>query len=920
MSTTPTTVPTGVPSTAHLVTGLDHVAKGIGLLAALIVLAILATWLIGTWVRRTYRFFSLRKRLITSAVHYELVPLGERPEDKTIISQQFSQAIGLLGQSRNARLSLYRWREGTVVHSGMTIAGVTKGAPGGIASQIARAIGAEARAVAVCPIPDVPYLAYASRTGLIPTSNALSNISMSKQFDISTLATALTTTLSEGLGDGFFMASFDPTSTRERNALIGYATRYSMRTAAYTGAGATHPWLESRGSLCRAVIYAGAEDSETAQELVNVGPMLPHYESTLKSQLITDRWPSGQYPIFGVVAGALVAVAAFFAGHHHTLVELGVGVAIASGAAYVLAATNLLRLSEHASKAWLLNGMGPIPPRPVLSWKRGLHGGAQRAGNENAPAKDEWHPHRIVRRLLVLTAEQASVIAALPPTTSTMAQTTGARAVSAPVEVRNAPGARIGYDTEGWGCQVPDANRTGGLIVIGDPGHGKSSLLLSIFGSDLLRRSRRYTQLGEIKQCGIWLETKGEGASRTLAIARQVGYDERSICLVDVTSPNGVQLDLIDENDPFGSAEALAEAMRYAFPARSIMDDSEETLKLTLALAITIPTEVLIAAGEDPDQGVMSIAHKLIGGDPVTGASERILAAVSNFLGGQDGEPLPDDGGWDTEVAGAAEPPRADAGMVTPLAIAYRGYQSKIRSKRADTESVFSAPRNKVSKLLVAESLWRKTPGRPKVTFRQMLENKMVVVINFGGERAFPDELRARLGAMTTYLLWQAIKQTCDNWDYQGNSVTIYADELADIAGAGGDAEADAVRLMFDGGRSRGVWPTFATQRLAQIPESTKSAALSANAKVYLRQENHTEAEAAVLDLVGRDSATFVEDDIRRLPKMNGIARIHVGNDLPGAFTLHVVPDRYISSAYLDAAVIGNAAEPPANGPSGAEF
>ena len=119
---------------------------------------------------------------------------------------------------------------------------------------------------------------------------------------------------------------------------------------------------------------------------------------------------------------------------------------------------------------------------------------------------------------------------------------------------------------------------------------------------------------------------------------------------------------------------------------------------------------------------------------------------------------------------------------------------------------------------------------------------------------------------------------------------------------------------MFDGGRSRGVWPTFATQRLAQIPDSTRSAALSSNAKVYLRQENHTEAEAAVLDLVGKDSLTFVEDDIRRLPKMNGIARIHVGDDLPGAFTIHVVPDKYISPEYLDASVISNSPPPPSQG------
>ena len=915
---TTTTLPTTTTTYSPINTkNLSGQISGIGLKIALIVIlaisVLMFAWLVGTWLRRGFRYVSLRRRLINNSVHYELIPLGERPEDRQVMTQQFSQAIGLLGQSRNARLSVYRWRDGTVVHSGITISGITKGSPGGIATQIARAVGAEARPIPVCPIPDVPYLAYASRTGLIPTSNALSSIASGKQMETATLANALTDVLSSGIGNGFILACFDPASTRERNALIGYATRFSARTAAVTGAGATHPWLESRGSLCRGVIYAGADDLETAQTLVNIGPMLPHYESTLKSQKVTDRWPSGQYMLLGLIMGGALALVSYFATKHGSLVKVGmIGAAISLGA-YLVSSSNILKLSEKAAWGWLQHGLGPVPPRPLLSWKRGIHGGTQRAGNE-VMIKSEWHPHRSIRRLLVLTAEQAAVVAALPPTTSTMAQTTGARSVTAPVEVRSAPGARLGYDADGWGCQVPDANRTGGLIVIGDPGHGKSSLLLSVFGSDLLRRSRKYAQTGEVKQCGIWLETKGEGASRTLAIASQVGYSQESICFVDVTSVNGVQLDLIDENDPFGSAEALAEAMRYAFPARSIMDDSEETLKLTLALAITMPREVLISAGEDPEQGIMSITHKLIGGDPVTGASERILTAVSNYLGMAE-EPTQEDGGWDSEVAGGEEDPiRADIRLATPLAIAYRGYQSKIRSKKADTESVFSAPRNKVSKLLVAESLWRNTPGRPKVSFRQMLEKKMVVVINFGGERSFPDELRARLGALTTYLLWQSIKQTCDNWDFHGNSVTIYADELADVAGAGGDAEADAVRLMFDGGRSRGVWPTFATQRLAQIPDSTRSAALSSNAKVYLRQENHTEAEAAVLDLVGKDSLTFVEDDIRRLPKMNGIARMHVGDDLPGAFTLHVVPDKYISPEYLDASVISNSPPPPSQG------
>jgi hypothetical protein len=825
-----------------------------------------------------------RRYLAARSVHYELVPRGDRPVDLGIMSTAASKAISDLARSRRARLSIHRWCDDRTVHLGLTVTGVD--APGGIAAQVARGSGADAVALAVCPIPETTHLAYPSRNSFVGVGSLAQ--ALVTQFDVSGLAETQSRNLSGASGPSFVTLSVKPVSTRERNALKEWKNRYLKRTSGLAG-GADDPWQQAT-VLCRGMVVAGSDDPSLTADLSNIGPLLPQFESGLRAQAVTDRFP-GATAAFGVaVLGVGLAAAGGFL-KRPELVTLGSVVGGLSLITALLGVSNALHVSRRLMRRWLADGLVPIPPRPYLSWRHGVHGGAQAAGNEGK-VQVESHPYRLVRRLLVFTPPQLAVAAALPPSTSTLSGTTASRSVVAPAEVREAVGARFAYDPEGAGCQVPDSNRTGGVIVVGDPGKGKSTLLLSIWASDLLARAREYTQCGELKRCLIWLETKGEGASRTVSVARQVGYDERGLCSIDVTADEGPQLDLVDWTDLHGSAVALAESMRYGFNSRAIMDDSEETLTLTIWLALAIAAEKVVLPGEDPDQGYMSVAWKLLGGDPVTGAKDRILDAVSRHLGEHvaTGEYSADFG---NELAGAD----------TQLGLAYRGYQSKIRSKKSDTEAIFSAPRNKLSKLLEAKSLWAIDPNRPRISFRQILDHKMAVVINFGGERAFPDELRALLGAMNAYLLWQSIKQSCDNWGRLEYSIALFADELADVAGTGNEGVPDVIRLMFDGGRSRGVRPTFATQRLNQIPEATRAAALSSDTKIYLRQENNDEASAAVVDLVGQDSVTYTADDIRRLPAMAGVARIHVGPTLPAAFSIQIVTDDALTPGQIEAPV-----------------
>ena len=516
----------------------------------------------------------------------------------------------------------------------------------------------------------------------------------------------------------------------------------------------------------------------------------------------------------------------------------------------------------------------------------------------------------MVRRALVLAPNHIAVAAALAPPTDTTASLTSSRAIAAPVQVHEAKGARVGFDENDFGVQIPDSTRSGGTMVIGDPGQGKSTILLWIFASDLLARLREYRAQGRCRRAVIWLETKGEGAGRAITAAGRVGYDERSLCLIDVTSETGPQLSLADlgdpddpagQSDPQRSAEALAEAMRYSFSDRAIMDESEDVLKIVFALALAIPPDLLEAAREDPNQGFMSVAYKLLGGDPVTGARERILTQISRRLG----EVREGEADYNSDFGRDLVQMSAEAAS-TPLGLTYREYKSKERSRKSDTEAIFAAPRNKVSKLLPATSLWANNPNRPHVSFRQLLRHRMAAVINFGSQdkEAFTDELRARLGGITVYLLWQAIKQECDGWNASGDSVAVFSDELADISGTGGDPSTDVVRLMYDGGRTRGVWPTFATQRLTQLPETTIRAIRSFNAKVYLRLEDYEEAGEAARDIAGTDDGSFSETDVRRLSPLVGIARVRIDNSLPPAFTLHVELDDVISPEQIDAEVL----------------
>lgn len=864
-----------------------HLAAG-GLAIAVVAMGLVAAVAAVVGWRRLLKVLWLRRWLAARARHYELLPRGERVGDLATAAKSMAEVVGTLRDQRRfprARLSVHRWFTGGTVHVGITIAGArSEHAADQIARAIGRAVGAEPAALEHSPLPATPTVAYGTRVSF----NAVANIA-----EVLQTTNALDRLAVEGghrLLDidrpAFLSVAVEPVADRERNALTAWLASRLKDMDALSGS-AQHPWLAAK-ILTRGMVIAGGPDIEAVKTLVGLARLLPDYDSQLRAHTVSDVDPVGYYAagtlIYGVILGALAVVA-----HKPAGIPIAAAVAAASLAVLVVAATGLAGVARRTMGLWLSAGLGPVPPRPLLSWRHGLHGGAQLSGLESDGSKVEWHPYRMVRRALVLAPSHLAAAVAFPPAADVSTTATDASARPAPSAVREAVGARLGYDPGGYGCQVPDTTRSG-IFCAGDPGQGKSTLLLSVWASDLLARSAEAAG-GELRRCLLWFETKGEGAARALGTAGRCGYDPNSLVFLDVTADQGPQLSLVDHNQPQRSAELLAEAMRYAFPDREILAESEDTLRVLFALALAIPPDVLVDAGEPAAQGFMATAFKLAWGDTSTEAHKRIQEAVDRHLRAATPTADPDN------PLAAATVDAGDGLGSSVLADCYRAYATKLRTRAADNESMFSAPRNKIGKLLPAAGLWQPNPARPQVTLEMLLSGRMAAVVNFGGSGGFPDELRSRLGAITVYCLWHAIKTVCDDWDRRGWSTTVFSDEVADIAGTGNPGVPDIIRLMHDHGRSRGVRLVLATQRLAQLPEATAGAVLSFPTKIYLRQEAAQVAEEAIADL--GDDCGFTASDIRRLRPMAGIVRMRVGDLVQPPFTLTIAPEAAVDPAQL---------------------
>lgn len=467
-------------------------------------------------------------------------------------------------------------------------------------------------------------------------------------------------------------------------------------------------------------------------------------------------------------------------------------------------------------------------------------------------------PTKIHPTGLVMTPVQAAALVAPPHSGDLGAEGALAPEHAPPPSVRGAQGAGLGKGSDGLVTRIDEGDRWRGIFVSGDAGAGKSTLLLGLWGQDV-------ASSGAKRRAHIWIETKGEGAARARAVAPE------ALC-IEVGAATGPRLDLLAADDPEAHAMVFVDALRYAFGERSISWSSRDLLIGALSLAM---------CPEVPDiLGIPAEAH-------------NPLRLARLFLGAVSQQALHEAMAKLAKASTAVAATRAvpQSRLVTALSgdgghleRAVADWAQQLARRASEIRALMTPPANKLHQLELIGGLW--TPGgRSSITFDEILRDHRDVIIDLGTASADRDAVK-QTAAIMLYLLWQAICARCGDWRDQGQAVRIYSDELSDVAGAGADDQ-DVLGSMVDQGRSRGVELAIGTQRLDQIPEQTRHAALALGAKIYLSAESPLVADLASADLGGAFSAS----DLRHLPPYTAAVRMRVHGQAVPPFSLHVVPE-----------------------------
>ena len=505
---------------------------------------------------------------------------------------------------------------------------------------------------------------------------------------------------------------------------------------------------------------------------------------------------------------------------------------------------------------------------------------------------DPRHTHTVV----FAPAQTAAVL--VPPTSATTsAEVTATLALDAPAAVRNATGTLIGHDPSGAPCHIPDADRQHGIYLQGDAGKGKTNAVLNLWAADLATAT---SGAGAGTMTLLAFDVKGDSAlaDAACAIADVLGVSEELI-RVDVAATTGPMLRLLDPTHPKTSAEAFVAALTYALTDGAIMDASRAVLLPAFQLALS--------AG--PVTGLtnpVSVAFTLLGGDGAE-AQGMVLSALRGLVlagspaigthtsvGASAGEGSLDDFLADLGTAAAGPTPVEMVGVadteVVELAAALREWDAYMALRAPERNALFKAPLNKMARLMRTSQVFNLTEQRPGHSLAELIASARPVVINFGGGGGLAEADASFLAALVTHLLWTDVKTTCAGWLDAGRSLTLYCDELSNIAGPNDDTNRVVADLR-EKGRALGLRLVLATQRSSQLPHNAAMAMGSMGAKLYLALAEPSVAEPAHRQLVGAATDSFTVDDLTNLGRGIAIAKVTIGGDtIRRPFTLHI-PD-----------------------------
>lgn len=626
-----------------------------------------------------------------------------------------------------------------------------------------------------------------------------------------------------------------PTKRERRRTLRWFAHRL----------GSANPVHHSSDTQAVVVTFmAGGDDADDVRQRLNqVAAVMPGFDIDVKVRILRPLL-AAVYPF----AAALAAGTGLHLAHSPAAYQVG---AAALGAALaLLTVTGLLPNGDRRLVRRARAAVFDPPPRKFARTASPARAGVDRAGRATDDSPGDYP----------LARETFMVGPAV--LTGLVAPHAGAASGSAVTERRSASAAMLDAGigpyigtagNDNARVHLSAADLSTGFAAIGKPGSGKSQVVRSLFAWNCLERVVPTGVAGSTgaRNSLIAFESKGDGALVYRRWARAVGD---STLLIDVADPDSYAIDIFDlPGSVKDRARLFANMLVYAFDAGSIQGQSFESLEITLTGALVVTDDIADSAGVQTGRSPIFYCYVLLGGHGDE-KGRALAAAISEAAARAEKDGAPDTG----DLIHADD----------KLAIAYGG-----KVTESARRNQMQAARNKISDMLAAESWW--SPSRRKVTWNRILTEHRSVIVNAGVStkgHQLDERLARYMTSLLTYSLVETVKRTCSGWQAEGRSVSIFSDELSQMAGS----STETMTWLHDQGRSYGVRAYLATQRLQQLPLDLRSSLMDYSAVLWFAQSSTEAANAAVNDLVA-DGSEWTTADITGLEPYTAVVRCYVG-------------------------------------------
>lgn len=374
-------------------------------------------------------------------------------------------------------------------------------------------------------------------------------------------------------------------------------------------------------------------------------------------------------------------------------------------------------------------------------------------------------------------------------------------------------GVSIGTDSAGRRVRIPDMDRYKNITVVGAPGTGKTTLMMTIAGGDMMRIAEG------AEHTIIWLETKKDGAEKLAAMAEKAGVE--TLYFVP-GSHDGPQLRWLDWTDPEADAGTLTESFVAAFDPSSIQEQSRDVLAALIDMAAMVWPRHLRAIGETK-MNLMRTAWLLAGGNGWKPAEDLLDQIKRNTLDEKRYEEC-----------------REKIGI-------YFGLSERDRDQR------IAPARNKLNRLKNFPA-WTLDLRRPVWTWREVLESNRLVIVDISkfddtSLKGYSEEMIRILLPTALFTLWSEAQFHCSGWYDQNKSVSIYCDEASNLKYSSGKILTE----ISTQGRSHGVSLVLGAQGWTQLSEVAQIAFRAAGHKLFLASHDIEGAETLAKNFVNSD-------------------------------------------------------------------